>query len=76
MITFFHRYLAHNLHCFLVGQPFRAIGYEDDTAIGESHRLNDMLHYKVIAMGIDADVGILSKTPVDAEFGDPSFLSP
>lgn len=41
----------------LVGESFRSVGEVDDPAVGESGLLDDVAHYAVVPVGVDADVG-------------------
>ena len=43
---------------FLIGQPFISRCKEDDSAVGEAMLLDVVLHDKVVAVGVDADVAI------------------
>ena len=42
----------------LVGQPFVAVGEEDDAAVGEAVFEDVVLHDAVVAVGVDADVAV------------------
>ena len=47
------------MHCvFLESQALIAVGEIDDAAVGEAVFLKEVLHDFIVAVGIDADVGV------------------